>query len=86
MPSSSASSFFAGVNRADELVAAHLELGASHLVARVQQRHLVVGGLHLRVGVQLDELLLGLFELRACLFQLLLLLGGIERQHQRRLR
>ena len=76
----------AGVDRPDELVPAHLELGPTHLVAGVHQRYLVVGRLHARVGIQLHQLLFGFLQLGPRLIEVVLLLGGIERQHHRPIR
>ena len=66
------------LDRADELIALDIELGAAHIVARMQQRHLVVGDLDRRLRVSLDDLLLGELQIEPRLFQVELLLRGVE--------
>ena len=78
LASSSVSTFCFGLDRAHQLVALDIELGAADVVARVQQRDLVVGRLNGRLRVGLDDLLLRELQIESRLFEVELLLGGIE--------
>ena len=66
------------VERADELVARRVELGAPHVEPRGQQRHVVLRALDRGVRLHLDDLLLRLGELRLRLLERVLLIGRIE--------
>ena len=65
-------------DRAHQLVALDIQLGAADVVARVQQRDLVVGGLNGRLRVGLDDLLLRKLQVESRLFEVEFLLGGVE--------
>ena len=67
-----------GFDRAHQLVALDIQLGAADVVARVQQRDLVVGRLNGRRRVGLDDLLLRELQIEARLFEVEFLLGGVE--------
>ncbi len=70
-----------GLDPADELVAAHLDLGAPLIVLRVEQIQLVLRRLDFRIGLQLDQLLVGFSQLGFGLLQVVLLRGAIELDH-----
>ena len=76
--SSSVRTFCSRLDRADQLVAQQVELGAPDVVAGVQQRDFVVGDLHGRLRVGLDDLLLGELQIEPCLLEIELLFGGVE--------
>ena len=76
--SSSSQHVLLRLDRAHQLVALHVELGAADVVARVQQRDLVVGRLDRRLRVGLDDLLLRELEIEPRLLEVELLLGGVE--------
>ena len=66
------------LDRAHELVALDVELGAAHVVARVQQRDFVFGALHRGLRVRLDDVLLGELQIEARLLEVELLLRRVE--------
>ena len=66
------------LDRAVELVAARVELGAPDVVPGVQERHIVLRDLHGGFRVRLRHLLLGLIEIEARLLERERLLGGVE--------
>jgi len=63
---------------AHELVRLHVEFGAPHVVARVQQRDFIVALLHRRLRIGLDDLLLGKLQIEPRLFEVEFLFGSIE--------
>ena len=67
-----------GLDRAHQLVALDIQLGAADVVARVQQRDFVVRRLNRRLRVGLDDLLLRELQIESRLFEVEFLLGGIE--------
>ena len=74
---------FLGIHRPDELVRRRVQLAASHVKSRGQQRHFVLRGLDGGVGLDLDDVLLGLVEFRLGLFEGVLLIRRIELDDRR---